>query len=86
MENIKYVKGDATSPIGEGRKIIIHCCNDIGAWGAGFVIALSNKWPITRKKYIEWSKEPEGFELGEVQYVKVEDDIVVANMIGQHGI
>jgi hypothetical protein len=36
MINIKYVKGDATKPVDtdpKTNKIIIHCCNDIGAWG-----------------------------------------------------
>ena len=39
--NIKYVVGDATAPQGESKKIICHICNDLGAWGAGFVLALS---------------------------------------------
>jgi O-acetyl-ADP-ribose deacetylase (regulator of RNase III) len=84
MGKIKYVDGDATRPRGEGKKIIVHCCNDIGAFGAGFVLALSRRW-----------KEPEEFyrsvpvnelKLGNVQIVEVEKDIIVANMIGQHGV
>jgi len=35
---ITYLVGDATQPQGEGVKVIAHICNDIGAWGAGFVI------------------------------------------------
>jgi hypothetical protein len=38
---IHYVTGDATQPIGDGPKVIAHVCNDVGAWGAGFVLALS---------------------------------------------
>ncbi len=48
---INYVKGDATSPIGDGVKLIVHVCNDIGAWGAGFVLALSKKWITPEKQY-----------------------------------
>jgi len=82
----KYIIGDATKPEGDSNRIICHCCNSVGLWGAGFVIALSNKWPITRSEYIRWHKNKNGFELGSVQFVKVESDIVVANMIGQNGI
>lgn len=30
--SLVYVKGDATRPAGEGPRLIIHCCNDIGVW------------------------------------------------------
>jgi len=33
--DIKYIKGDATNPAGEGNKLIVHICNDIGGWGKG---------------------------------------------------
>ena len=33
---INYLKGDATVPLGDGPKIIVHVCNDIGEWGKGF--------------------------------------------------
>ncbi len=79
---INYVKGDATQPIGEGKKVIVHICNDIGAWGAGFVIALSSKWPHVKNAY----KSIEEYVLGEVQMVKVEEDTFVMNMIAQKGI
>jgi len=83
---IKYVKGDATEPQGDGKKIITHICNDIGAWGQGFVMALSRKWREPEAEYREWHRSRDGFELGKVQFVEVEPDIIVANIIGQHGI
>ena len=46
-----YFEGDATSPIGDGKKIIPHVCNDIGGWGKGFVLALSKKWPEPEEYY-----------------------------------
>ena len=82
MNKIKYVIGDATAPVAEGLKIIVHVCNDIGAWGAGFVLALSNKWMEPEEQYRAMSE----YNLGDVDYVQVEDDIIVANMIGQHGV
>ena len=41
---INYLTRDATAPTAIGNKIIVHICNDIGAWGKGFVMALSKKW------------------------------------------
>lgn len=81
---IQYVKGDATKPIGLGNKIIVHLCNDLGAWGKGFVIAISKRWKEPQKKYKEWFTTKDNFELGEVQFVRVEEDLWIANVIGQH--
>lgn len=82
MTSIKYVKGDATQPQGEGTKLIAHICNDIGAWGAGFVVALSNKWTLPEAKYR--SVSPNALRLGAVQLVRVEPGLLVVNMIAQH--
>ena len=85
-KEIKYIKGDATTPHAGGNKIIVHVCNDIGGWGRGFVMALSAKWKEPEMQYREWHKSGSNFRLGEVQFVQVEDDIWVANMIGQRDI
>jgi len=89
MKQIKYVKGDATQPEGSGIKYIIHCCNDIGGWGSGFVVALSKRWSKPEQNYRHWHKEKQWwgapFELGQVQFVNVGDNCIVVNMIGQHG-
>lgn len=85
MKSINYLKGDATNPIGDGKKIICHICNNIGGWGAGFVLALSKKWSEPEARYRAWYKsKDQSFKLGNVQFVVVEEDIVIANMIGQH--
>ena len=85
---INYVVGDATQPVGEGPKLIVHVCNDAGAWGRGFVLALSKRWPATEQRYRAWHSGQEGkvFALGEVQFVQVAGELWVANLIGQRGI
>ncbi|MEZ4316979.1 MAG: Appr-1-p processing protein [Myxococcota bacterium] len=85
MAQLTYTAGDATQPTGQGPKVITHVCNDIGKWGRGFVMALSRRWPETRACYLEWFGAPD-FQLGMVQFVQVEADLWVANLIGQHGI
>jgi O-acetyl-ADP-ribose deacetylase (regulator of RNase III) len=86
MKKIVYLVGDATKPEGAGSKIIAHVCNDIGAWGRGFVLALSKLSPAPERAFREWyrGRERERFALGAVQFVLVCSDISVANMIGQH--
>jgi len=51
MMKIEYVKGDATAPTGDGQKIIVHVCNDLGKWGKGFVLAISRRWKTPEKAY-----------------------------------
>jgi O-acetyl-ADP-ribose deacetylase (regulator of RNase III) len=84
MSKINYVKGDATKPIGDGLKIIAHICNNVGAFGAGFVVALSKRWLKPELEYRRMKREDR--VLGHVQFVPVTKDIVVANMIAQHDI
>lgn len=88
MTPIRYLKGDATDPQAAGPKVIAHVCNDLGGWGAGFVLAVSARWPQPEAEYRAWAKAGAagGFALGAVQFVPVRADIVVANMIGHHGI
>lgn len=88
MTPITYIIGDATRPAGIGNKVIVHCCNDVGGWGAGFVLALSRRWPEPEASYRAWAEgeivSPE-FKLGAVQFVPVSESITVANLIGQSG-
>ncbi|TKC58530.1 Appr-1-p processing protein [Pedobacter hiemivivus] len=84
--NIDYKNGDATTPENKGNKIIVHVCNDIGAWGKGFVMAISKRWKEPERSYRDWFKTKDNFVLGQVQFVQVEDELWVANLIGQHKI
>lgn len=88
MADITYKVGDATEPQTQGNKLVVHCCNDIGVWGKGFVLAISEKWPQAEKAYREWFKNKvnNDFALGEVQFIQVARDIWIANLIGQNGI
>jgi len=85
---IASLVGDATSPKTPGLKVIVHVCNDTGAWSKGFVIALSKRWSGPESQYQAWYRERKtnDFGLGGVQFAQVEEDVWVANMIGQHGI
>ena len=88
MASIRYLKGDATCPQAKGVKIVCHVCNDIGGWGKGFVLAVSQRWERARGRVPGLARaraRPAGFALGAVQFVQVETYIWVANMLGQRG-
>lgn len=83
---IKYVKGDATKPIGDGVKLIVHICNDRGGWGAGFVRAISARWAKPEREYRAWYKGLEyDFCMGKVQFVELPGNLYVVNMVAQQG-
>jgi O-acetyl-ADP-ribose deacetylase (regulator of RNase III) len=86
MAKVNYIVGDATNPQTKGNKIIVHVCNDIGGWGKGFVLAISKRWKQPEQQYRAWFKLEDNFSLGQVQFVQVEEDLWVANLIGQHTI
>ena len=86
MGKIHYIIGDATLPIeteAENR-LIVHCCNTLGAWGAGFVVPLGRRYPKAKDGYKKFIEENKGKSiLGEVNEVKVADNIYVENLMGQ---
>ncbi|MFP4378574.1 MAG: macro domain-containing protein, partial [Spirochaetales bacterium] len=86
MAELTYVTGDATAPGGEGPKVIAHVCNDVGKWGRGFVVALSKRWDEPEAQFRAWYRSGEEFALGKVQFVQVEDELWVANMVGQRDV
>ena len=51
---------------------------------------MSERWQQPEQRYRQWHRDGMSasppFALGEVQFVRVNDSTVVANMIGQHGI
>lgn len=84
---IHYIKGDATFPVVEdGVRVIAHVVNDEGKWGRGFVKAISARWKGPENYYLKQSKWAKSFKLGEVQWVFVDVDLGVCNMIAQRGV
>lgn len=88
VSEIRYVRGDATSPQAKGVKVIAHVCNDLGGWGKGFVLAVSRRWDEPERVYREWHRHraANDFGLGAVRFVQVEPYVHVANMVAQRGI
>ncbi len=87
---IRYIDGDVRMPVGEGNKIIIQCVNSWGLMASGVAKAIYEKWPVVKEKYHDWYNYPNRnkvkFGLGKVQLIQVEENVWVANIVGQHGI
>ena len=49
-------------------------------------MAISKRWKQPEQQYREWFKTKDNFNLGQVQFVQVEEKLWVANLIGQHKI
>lgn len=90
MNNVEYKTGDVISSSqflvsSKGKKIVIpHVTNNRGAWGAGFVLALSKCWDYPEQEYKDFIKSSKIEDrLGQVQIVNVERNLYVANMCAQ---
>lgn len=81
---IHYVIGDATAPEVPGPKIVAHVCNDVGAWGKGFVLSLRAKYPDAERAYRNLRYT--GYVLGTNQKVRVGAELWIVNMIAQGGL
>ncbi len=77
---ITYIKGDVTNPFETQPnviKIIPHVCNDMVVIGSGVALGLARKWPKVKQ-------QNKSTTLGECEFIIVEIDKVVVNMISQH--
>lgn len=94
VKQIDYVVGDLFESIVNGKDgcvMIAHVCNDLGAWGAGFVVPLGRQFPVAEQRYRAWSKNRDPFTkvpfaLGQSQVIEVAPYMFVANMVAQKGL
>jgi O-acetyl-ADP-ribose deacetylase (regulator of RNase III) len=86
--SITYLRGDATSVRGAGKKIIVQVVND-GAltWGGGgFSAAVGRKWPLAHKAFTSrMTTERTSLRLGNVITHVVQPDTTLASVIAQRG-
>jgi hypothetical protein len=80
---IHYIKGNVKNPKGNGMKIICYICNDEDTCNTKFDSTLSTHYSMPELMY---KKSIPINRLGEVQMKVIKKDIIVANMIAQHGV
>jgi O-acetyl-ADP-ribose deacetylase (regulator of RNase III) len=85
---LHYVRGDATRPRGEGRRLIVHVVNDATAtWGGGgFAAAIRRTFPTVQDDFREWvAADRDALRLGQVHLAQVNPEVAVASLVAQRG-
>jgi len=83
----RFLAGDATEPRGGGHRVVAHVVNDkTPNWGAGFGLAVREKWPEVQDAFRAWvASTPDMLQLGNVYHHKVNNDTTFLQLICQHG-
>jgi len=81
---ISYKVGNVIESVLENdtNKLLIHVCNNVNKWGQGFTLSLSKKWKSPEKMF----RGKKINILGETDFVRVSNNITVANMVAQFGL
>lgn len=84
---ITYLKGDARSPRGTGKRIIAHVVNDkTPRWGAGFPVEVKKKWPGVQTEFEQWVIESRSnLTLGNISISSIDPTLSIVHMICQQG-
>lgn len=84
---ITFVRGDALQPRDRGVRVVLQIVNDLALrWGGGFALAARKKWPDAQGAFTDWvSKNRRELRLGNVHFAKIDDSLVLASLVAQHG-
>jgi Zn-dependent peptidase ImmA (M78 family) len=84
---LRVVRGDATQPRGEGRRILAHIVNDrTPNWGAGFALKVRKTWRSVQEDFQRWvATDQNRLCLGNTHVSRVDDSLSVFHMIAQRG-
>ncbi|MCA1806667.1 MAG: hypothetical protein LC687_02215, partial [Actinobacteria bacterium] len=85
MAELTILEGNVLDVLPPLNKIIIipHCVNDEQKMGAGIALQIKNRWPHVYQLYHD---NPATKILGNLQTVKIDENLYIANMTGQHGV
>lgn len=64
---------------------VLHVCNNVGAWGKGFVLAVNQLSPLPKQKYVEDHRAGK-LALGSWRIVPTHDVFHVVNIVAQKGL
>lgn len=86
---IEYLVGNALEPRGDGLKIIAHIVNDrTPNWGGrSFASSLAKAFPEAQTNFRHWVSEFKNeFKLGNIHTTRIDDNLIIADLIAQHGL
>lgn len=76
---IKYIKGDLLQ---SNCQLLCHGVNCSGGFGSGLAGQIAKKYPRVRELYYK-KYNYEGWQLGEVQFVRIKNSLFIANCATQ---
>lgn len=81
-----YLRGDATEPVGDGPKVVVHVVNDKARrwFRRGFAGALARRWSDAASDYERWT-EHDSPQLGTIHAYRVSEDLTIVSMVAQRG-
>ena len=86
---VRYIDGDILSEPKQGERITIcQQVNCAGVMGAGLAKQIRAKYPVVYSEYQKYLHELTTQKLpllGRVSYVRVADNVAIANIFGQDG-
>lgn len=85
IKTLQYIKNEKIKVLETNKVFILNICNDYGEWNNGFSIALSRKWPQVQVEYNKWYQKNFNFLLGETQFIPIDNNTMVTNMLCIHG-
>lgn len=91
MSRIRYRVGNMFTqlPTDDTFVVIPHIVNNLGAWGAGFVVPFGKTFPKAKESYLNWAKgdiKAIPFELGQSMPVKIDENRAAHHMCAQNGL
>jgi O-acetyl-ADP-ribose deacetylase (regulator of RNase III) len=85
-EFVKFVRGDASEPLGGDMKLLLQVVNDqAGVWGGGFAKQARKKWPQAQTLYRQWAFGRGNLKLGNIHLAQVREDLTLVSLVCQHG-
>ena len=71
-----------------GHSVVVHVCNDVGKFGAGFAGSVARRWKAAHDAYFKWHRQGKasGFRAGAVQMVFLGPYLEVSNMISMQAV
>ena len=86
---LKYKVGNVVEQTFDEPTLLIHVCNTFNGYGSGVAGAISKKYPAAKQMYHEWyqtsdkNRHYQQFALGNIQVVKVNDNLSIVNLLAQ---
>lgn len=91
MSRIKYRVGNIFTqlPTDDTMVVIPHIVNNVGGFGAGFVLHFAKTFPKAKESYFDWVKgniKAIPFELGQSMPAKIGENRIAHHMCAQNGV